>query len=137
MTNLDKKSYDFSDESDSRSKSKPTVSVFDEDDEFAIPAAYGEVPDANQVLLKMKDQIDVLESRLQDRTYEIRENSKYIKRLETNFIDAIDKNIENVYNYMDFHVADLKDHIQQRMNIIGDKLVKNAKKIQENKDLAY
>ena len=64
MTNLDKKSYDFSDESDSRSKSKPTVSVFDEDDEFAIPAAYGEVPDANQVLLKMKDQIDVLESRL-------------------------------------------------------------------------
>ena len=70
-------------------------------------------------------------------SYEIRENSKYIKRLETNFIDAIDKNIENVYNYMDFHVADLKDHIQQRMNIIGDKLVKNAKKIQENKDLAY
>ena len=35
---------------------------------------------------------------------------------------------------MDYHVADIKDLIQGRMNIIGSKLVKNNKVIAENKE---
>lgn len=42
----------------------------------------GDVPEPEGILERMKDQIDEVERKLQDRTNELREVQKFIKRLE-------------------------------------------------------
>jgi len=82
----------------------------------------------------MKDQIDALDMTMKDRTSEIRELTKYVKRMEQALIAELVKQLNTSYQRMDYHVADIKDLIQSRMNIIGSKLVKNNKVIADNKE---
>ena len=99
-----------------------------------MPASCGDVPEPENVFLKMKEQIDSLEHTLKDRTNEMREIQKFIKRLEVNIIESSEKNFDQAYKKIDYNHADLKDLMFQRMNLVSKKLVANNKVIANNKE---
>ena len=88
------------------------------------------------VLVRMKEQIDHVEEALKERTTELREVKSFVQRLQIAIEDKMQKMFDHTFKQIDYHVADLNDHIKQRMDIVGGKMVKNNKKIEQTKDFA-
>ena len=78
--------------------------------------------------------MDELEQKLQERTYELREVEKYVKRLEQSIIAELVKRFEYVFNMMNHDKADMALHVQSRCDIIADRFIKFNKKMQSAKD---
>ena len=82
----------------------------------------------------MKDQMDDIERKLQDRTNELREVQKFIKRLEQSILAELLKRFKHVFDLMSYDTATMKEYIQSRMDIVGDKFIKNNKKMAKQND---
>ena len=86
-----------------------------EGDESHSASSSEDIPDKVQtitpeeVIAKMKDQLDTLYLDVQDRTTELREVQKYVKRLETALFTDMKQMIESVSMTCDYNKADLKD----------------------------
>ena len=87
-------SYDYPEESVSLdSKIGTEFKVFDKD--FEPPPVFTDVPTTtDQILVRMKQQIDELDSALKDRTNEIRELKNYVQRFEDSIITELEKNFK-------------------------------------------
>ena len=82
----------------------------------------------------MKDQIDDLSFTLKERTNELRETQKYLKRLEMSLM----KDIKEIYSHQDklrdYQIADLKHEIHEKFNVISSKFNANNSNISNFKD---
>lgn len=88
-----------------------------------IEPDFGTVPEPDQVIAHMKDDIDELKSVMQDRTNELRATQKYLQRFETSIMALMTKQFDAVYKRVEYHVAELKDLLYQRMNLVSARLV--------------
>ena len=104
-------------------------------EEFLIPDTQ-DIPETEDILLKLKDQIDCIEATLGARTTEIRKVDSYVKRLEKAIIEELESDFKQTFFKIDFVEADLKDLINQKLNIVSSQLRKSNANVNANKDQA-
>lgn len=51
-------------------------------------------------------------------------------------VAKLEKLFDHTFKKIDYHVADLTDHIKQRMDLVAGKIVKQNRKVQDNKSAA-
>ena len=121
VSSYGEESYDYP-EDDSGNLSCGASELMFEDEEEPIPAE-GEMVTTEMILCKMKDQIDEVEGVVKERTIELRDLKKYVKRLETQLVTALEDQFKSAYLKIDYNEKDMKDLLHQRLNIISSKLM--------------